>query len=327
MMDDISNVHWDVLISGTGLPQSLLALALSRSGKRILHLDRNPYYGGDEAALNLDEFASWAERHQQASASQSHGGYGSALIQTYLTETDQHPIQLSSARAYALSLAPHLVYNRSSLLSMLVSSSTHGQLEFQAVGSSFIVESSSLEGELKHQLTRIPNGREDIFKDDASDLKAKRALMKFLRFVMHYEEHVTAHGPLSALTFSARTPESTTVQVALPRIRQYLRSIGVFGPGFGAVFPKWGGLAEVGQVACRACAVGGGVYMLDKAISTVERRAEDGLQVELEDGVHLKTEVAGRLFPRHSAGFCYFSGSRLLPSTVSYGAFRSSLRR
>ena len=36
--------------------------ALSRSGKKILHLDKNDYYGGSEAALSLDEAETWCKR-------------------------------------------------------------------------------------------------------------------------------------------------------------------------------------------------------------------------------------------------------------------------
>jgi len=63
-------------------------------------------------------------------------------------------------------------------------------------------------------------------------------------------------------------PERTTVEYSLPRIARHLTSIGVFGPGFGAVVPKWGGGAEIAQVACRAGAVGGGVYVLGTGVAT-----------------------------------------------------------
>jgi RAB protein geranylgeranyltransferase component A len=36
--------------------------ALSRSGKKILHVDKNDYYGGTEAAFSLQEAESWAEQ-------------------------------------------------------------------------------------------------------------------------------------------------------------------------------------------------------------------------------------------------------------------------
>ncbi|KAL8644777.1 MAG: hypothetical protein Q9226_007599, partial [Calogaya cf. arnoldii] len=78
-------------------------------------------------------------------------------------------------------------------------------------------------------------------------------------------------APLQALTLSSSPPSKTTVAFAIPQLHRHLTSIGIFGPGFGAVVPKWGGLAEIAQVACRAGAVGGGVYVLKKGIVSIER--------------------------------------------------------
>lgn len=36
--------------------------ALSRSGKKILHVDRDDYYGGPEAAFSLGEAEAWAKK-------------------------------------------------------------------------------------------------------------------------------------------------------------------------------------------------------------------------------------------------------------------------
>lgn len=40
----------------------VLDRALSRSGKNVLHVDRNPYYGGAEAAFSLQEAEEWVNR-------------------------------------------------------------------------------------------------------------------------------------------------------------------------------------------------------------------------------------------------------------------------
>lgn len=140
--------------------------------------------------------------------------------------------------------------------------------------------------------------------------------MKFLRFVGSYESQPetwqdcregsfssflqdkfglpsSAHGPLLALTLSPNPPNITTVDFALPRIYRHLTSIGLFGPGFGAVLPKWGGLAEIAQVACRACAVGGGVYVLGKGVENVSPK-ESGksniASVKLDGGETVTTD-------------------------------------
>lgn len=258
-----------------------------------MHLDKNDYYGGDEAALSLSEATAWAERY---SSSDANSTFTHASVIEATADDVADEARLKSSRAYSLALAPHLLYARSALISAIVSSQTHNQLDFQAVGSWFILEQAT--NGPKATLTRVPSGREDVFLDKSFNLKAKRSLMTFLRFVANYEEQAdtwkehesipfpefleqqfklpsTSHGPILALTMTDQSPNTTTTGYALPRIARYLRSIGVFGPGFGALLPKWGGLAEIVQVACRACAVGGGVYVLNKGIDEIERRSED----------------------------------------------------
>jgi len=47
------DVTYDVIVCGTGLVESILSGCLSQSGKKVLHLDENGYYGGEGASLNL----------------------------------------------------------------------------------------------------------------------------------------------------------------------------------------------------------------------------------------------------------------------------------
>ncbi|KAK1057840.1 Rab proteins geranylgeranyltransferase component A [Friedmanniomyces endolithicus] len=311
-MDSLDNTSWDVIITGTGLPQSLLALSLSRSGKQILHIDRNDYYGGDEEALSLSEAEQWVKKHGGDASENADSAYSHATI-SLSDAQEEGAKKLGFSRAYSLALAPHLVYARSNLLPAVVSSRTHSQLEFQAIGSWFTV-SAPLDGlPSRSRLTRVPSGREDVFRDDSLDLRSKRSLMKFLRFVASYDEEseqqrmvelkglplsvalkqhfglksATAVGPLLALALPTVSEVETTMEFAVPRIARHLRSIGMFGPGFSAVLPKWGGLAEIAQVACRACAVGGGVYVLGQGIKNASRaeNAEDSkLRLELTGG-------------------------------------------
>jgi Rab proteins geranylgeranyltransferase component A len=275
-----------------------------------LHLDRNDYYGGQEAAFSLSEAEDWAESHVGDAPPQSSSGYGSAVL-TKGHEKEGQERKLGFSRAYSLALAPHLIYARSNLLPALVSSRTHNQLEFQAVGSWFVVAGKD---ESAH-MTRVPSGREDVFRDDSLDLKAKRSLMKFLRFVGSYDEDASreqwdeiknlsigtalkekfglkadaAMAPLLALALTPHPDESTKTAEAVPRIARHLRSIGMFGAGFSAVLPKWGGMSEIAQVACRACAVGGGVYVLGKSLSRIQQRDGDKIELELSDAEKVTT--------------------------------------
>jgi RAB protein geranylgeranyltransferase component A len=249
--------------------------------------------------------------------------FSQASITTPKPDTDSSVPSLSSSRAYSLALSPHITYTRAKLLDYLVSSRVFRQLEFLAVGSWWVYSSSSkgITDQLlgNGKLLKVPNGREDVFQDSGLDFKAKRALMKFLRFIAEYEEQtdvweehrtrpfpaflteqfkipLALQAPLLALALSSEISSCTTTEYALPRIALHLRSIGVFGPGFGAVIPKWGGLAEISQVACRASAVGGAVYVLGKGLSDDSpgdpetRATTNGAKLRLRDGEAITTQ-------------------------------------
>ena len=247
--------------------------------------------------------------------------------------------KLGFSRAYSISLSPQLIYTRSNLLPALVTSKVYRQLEFLAVGSWWIYERNEAREEARQEnvggpytklsvgsLKRIPGGREDVFGDKSIDLRSARSLMKFLKLAADTEAHssilkawgskpfpdfLEAHlgiplqlqAPLLALTMSPHPPAKTLTFYALPRIHRHLTSVGMFGPGFGSVIPKWGGLAEIAQVACRAGAVGGGVYVLNKGFERNENADQQALgreghqldeatqvsTVRLEEGEEIKT--------------------------------------
>jgi RAB protein geranylgeranyltransferase component A len=43
--------EYDCIVLGTGLTECVLSGLLSVSGKKVLHMDRNKYYGGESASL------------------------------------------------------------------------------------------------------------------------------------------------------------------------------------------------------------------------------------------------------------------------------------
>lgn len=47
--------YLQVIVLGTGLTECILSGLLSVEGKKVLHMDRNDYYGGDSASLNLTQ--------------------------------------------------------------------------------------------------------------------------------------------------------------------------------------------------------------------------------------------------------------------------------
>jgi Rab proteins geranylgeranyltransferase component A len=180
---------------------------------------------------------------------------------------------------------------------------------------------SELEGPPKKKrkafLQQVPNGREDLIPDTSIEFRAKMALVKFLNSVAKPDEAPdvddaeseeplsgfldrnfkipeSLHPAIHGISLSSDSIRATQTKYALPRIRRHLRSIGVFGPGFGSVIPKWGGTAEIAQVACRAGAVGGAVYVLGRGIKRVSageaETKKDNLEVELSDGEKVLTK-------------------------------------
>eukprot|EP00041_Stephanoeca_diplocostata_P016854 m.334442 g.334442 ORF g.334442 m.334442 type:complete len:787 (-) comp20506_c0_seq3:255-2615(-) len=53
--------EYDAVLLGTSLELSILAAALSRIGKRVLHLDSNDFYGGSHGTFSLDETRKFSE--------------------------------------------------------------------------------------------------------------------------------------------------------------------------------------------------------------------------------------------------------------------------
>jgi RAB protein geranylgeranyltransferase component A len=275
-----------------------------------LHVDCNDYYGGNEAALSLSEAEEWAKRHAGSDLGTCNATFSHATMDSQTSGGEG--VKLSQPRAYSLALAPHIIHAQSTLLAALVSSRLHNQLDFQAVGSWFILEKVAEAVDAHIKVSRVPSSREDIFRDSSFDLRAKRSLVKFLRFVQTYEEQSevwssdaetpfpdflqrkfglppSSHDALLALTLGSSPSQHVTTGSALPKISRHLRSIGVFGAGFGAVLPKWGGLAEIAQVACRAGAVGGGVYVLKKGIKSYSSLAEGKTEIVLTEGEKVST--------------------------------------
>jgi RAB protein geranylgeranyltransferase component A len=280
---------------------------LSRSGKNILHVDSNDFYGGSEAAFSLQEADEWAEKNQAADASRL---FSSA-------EVKRDAGVLSSTRSYSLALAPQLVHSRSKLVTQLVDSKAFRQIEFLAVGSFYIYQPAS-DSSSTPSLSRIPSTREDVFSNTSIPARSKRSLMKFLKFVLDFNSEPQIDMWLShadedlaqflasefkldhalqsyIITLTLSHDGKISVKDGLTSINRHLSSLGVFGPGFAAVYPKWGGLSEVAQVGCRAAAVGGAVYMLGSGIRNLQRpesdQAEAPLNLSFTNDIDVKAKL------------------------------------
>ncbi|KAJ2596731.1 hypothetical protein GGF39_003330 [Coemansia sp. RSA 1721] len=62
--DTLDNAIYDTVVMGTGLVESIVASQIAATTARVLHIDRNPYYGGTSACFSFSAFVDWATKHR-----------------------------------------------------------------------------------------------------------------------------------------------------------------------------------------------------------------------------------------------------------------------
>ncbi|KAG6918509.1 hypothetical protein DXG01_013869 [Tephrocybe rancida] len=261
---------FDAIIIGTGLTESILAGALAKTGFKVAHIDENPYYGGNEASISLDELAQWVD----TMTSSSNPKYTSVMRSAKVP---------SQTRQYSICLSPSIIPSIGPVIDSLVSSGVAKYGGFRLLERVGVYHSSGV-------IKNVPGSKEDVFKSKEISLVDKRRLMRFLKFTagefesekefegadeMSFAEYLTSVFTLkedlqSALVFALAfcfDPSEPAVP-ALHRTRRYLRSIGRYGPSAFLV-GHYGGTGEIAQGFCRASAVCGGVYILGRRITSI----------------------------------------------------------
>jgi len=275
-MDD----EYDVIILGTGLKECILSGVLSVEGKKVLHMDRNAYYGGESASLNLNQ-----------------------LFEKFKKSTSGAD-KLGASRDYNVDLIPKFLMSCGTLVQILVKTDVTRYLEFKAVDGSFVVNGG--------KVYKVPSTGAEALKSSLMGMLEKRRCQKFLEFVGEYEEEnpkthqglnlkkntakeVFDHFGLKADTIdfighamALRDNDAYLSQPALEnvnRIRLYAESVLRYGNS-PYIYPLYG-LAEMPQGFARLSAIYGGTYMLNKPIEQIVYGA-DGKVV----GVKSEGEVA-----------------------------------
>ena len=167
---ELEDDTYDVIILGTGITQSLLSAALSRVGKKILHLDENIFYGEKTSSFGLDGFMEWIEAGKETRKA----------VQKF----DEKPEQ---ARFYSIDLFPKLYLAAGPEIKLLVSSGVSRYLEFKAGESSYI----SAGGELH----LVPCSKGELFKSKYVTLLEKRSLKKFFDSILEQPPQTTQDEP------------------------------------------------------------------------------------------------------------------------------------
>lgn len=286
----------DVLITGTGLIESILSAALAWQGTNVLHIDDNSFYGDYNACLNIDQLQEWVIEVNRKTRD------------TFANAKLYIPRPLDS-RKYLIDLTPTILFARSDILDLLIKSRVFQYLEFKSLGSFHTYEKDSFE--------KVPGTKEDIFTNQSLSLMTKRSLMRFMKFALEWEAHpevYSAHASapigeflqsqfkldeqqVTELVVSIGLCSSLDIPVTqgLARIKRYLVSLDIYG-NFPVLYSMYGSAGELAQGFSRSAAVAGATYKLETKIDSYDSKTKTAL---LSDGskVQVSEKVVTRDLP------------------------------
>ncbi|KAK6125536.1 hypothetical protein DH2020_040721 [Rehmannia glutinosa] len=182
--------NFDLIVIGTGLPESIIASAASAAGKTVLHLDPNPFYGSHFASLPLNDLVSFLQSQSQSQSqsqfesqpSQTSDDYASTPLVTRplysaLEFNSYSSDPIDSSRKFNLDMAgPRVFLCSDSMINLILKTEINQYMEFKSVDACFL---SDAEGKLEN----VPDSRSAIFKNRSLSLPEKNQLMKFFKLV------------------------------------------------------------------------------------------------------------------------------------------------
>jgi len=112
--------EYDAIVLGTGLTECIISGLLSVNGKKVLHMDRNDYYGGDCASLNLEQV--WTKFKMAGKPTES----------------------LGASRQYNIDLVPKFLMASGKLVKILLHTDVTRYLEFKSVEGSYVLKSNKV---------------------------------------------------------------------------------------------------------------------------------------------------------------------------------------
>lgn len=248
---------YDVIALGTGLKESILSgLMSSVAKKKVLHMDRNPYYGGESASLNLEQ------------------------IYKKFRNGEKPPESLGQSRQYNIDLCPKFLMACGDLVKVLLQTQVTLYMEFQSVTGSFVYKDNKL-----HQ---VPSTPAQALNSGLMGMFQKRRFKNFITWVNNYEaDDAKTHSncDLNKQTSTEiynywKLEEGTKLFTGhavclylddsylqrpamemVERAKLYAYSVSRFGNS-PYIYPKWG-LGMLPEGFSRRCAVFGGIYMLN----------------------------------------------------------------
>ncbi|OQS00988.1 rab GDP dissociation inhibitor alpha [Achlya hypogyna] len=258
----LADGEYDAIVLGTGLKECIISGLLATKGQKVLHLDRNDYYGGDCASLNLTNL--YAKFRNGA-----------------------EPIAgLGSNRDYNIDLIPKFIMACGKLVKMLLHTKVTRYLDFKNVDGSYVYKGG--------KIYKVPATGEEALKSSLMGIFEKRRFRSMLMYIYNYEEEdpSTFDGmdlkvqPMSDLYakfgVDANTQSFTGHTMALMRDDEYLnrpaieavRAIKMYAYSlerYGKspyLYPIYG-LGGLPEGFSRLCAIHGGTFMLHRSVDEI----------------------------------------------------------
>ncbi|XP_073121851.1 rab escort protein 1 isoform X2 [Henckelia pumila] len=291
---------FDLIVTGTGLPESIIASAASAAGKTVLHLDTNPFYGSHYASLPLNDFVTFLQSHSQPPKVPESDGSIPLVSRSLYSSLEIHSHSdepLKNARRFNLDLAgPRVFLCSDSMIDLILKTGINQYMEFKSVDASFV---SDVDG----GLLNVPDSRSAIFKDRSLSITEKNRLMKFFKLVQaHFSEESEEdripeedlESPfvefLSKIGLSQKLKsiilyaivnanydqdnieackDVINTKSGISRLALHHSSVGRFANANGAMIYPIYGQGELPQAFCRRAAVKGCIYVLRMPIVSV----------------------------------------------------------
>lgn len=268
--------QYDAIILGTGLKECVLAGLLGVAGKKILHMDRNKYYGGESASITpLDEFYS------------QHG-------------LGKPGTNMGRGRDWSIDLIPKFLMANGLLVKLLIHTGVTRYLEFKSVEGSYVYKGG--------KIYKVPSDEKEALGSSLMGIFEKRRFRNFLLWIQDFDESNPktfqgndANGPMKAIFdkfgLDKDTVDFTGHALALylnddylqkpaletiKRIKLYNESLARYGKS-PYLYPLYG-LGELPQGFARLSAIYGGTYMLDKPVDEIVVDSETGKVTGVRSG-------------------------------------------
>lgn len=166
--------EYDVIVLGTGLTECILSGIMSVNGKKVLHMDRNPYYGGESSSITpLEE------------------------LYKRFNLPDSPPESMGRGRDWNVDLIPKFLMANGQLVKMLLYTEVTRYLDFKVVEGSFVYKGG--------KIYKVPSTETEALASNLMGMFEKRRFRKFLVFVANFDEN-------DPKTFEGVDPKTTTMR-------------------------------------------------------------------------------------------------------------------